>query len=80
MPLGFTFTGDSLSPSSSGPANSGLGISIQGITTGGMTTGGADVPITSAGPSPLGSLLSGVSPTELLIVAGIIVAVLFLRR
>jgi hypothetical protein len=37
--LGFTFQGDSLSPSVSGPAISGdLGITIQGITTGGTSS------------------------------------------
>lgn len=83
MPLGFTFQGDSLSPSSSGPATSGLGISIQGITTGGTSTGGASIPQAvsgSPGATPDVSGLSSISPTMLLIVGAALVAVLLLKR
>ena len=63
MPLGFNFTGDSLSPSNSGPATSGLGISIQGITTGGFSSGGASLPQSVTPASPV----AGINPTVLLV-------------
>lgn len=83
MPLGFTFQGDSLSPSSSGPATSGLGISIQGITTGGYSSGGASIPQAvsgSPGPTPDVSGLGSISPTTLLIAGAVLVLALLLRR
>lgn len=77
MALGFTFTGDSLSPSESGPASSGLGISIQGITTGGFSSGGASVPLSGTGTMPLSSSLS---PTVLMLAGLALVAYLLLGR
>ena len=79
MPLGFNFTGDSLSPSSSGPASSGLGISIQGITTGGSSSGGASVPLSGLADSSA-PLAGGLNPTVLLLAALALAAFVLLRK
>lgn len=83
MPLGFTFQGDSLSPSNSGPANSGLGISIQGITTGGFSSGGASLPGLGQGSTSgagAAGLPFGLSTTDLLVLAAVLAVVLLHRR
>ena len=51
MTLGFTFQGDSLSPSNSGPAlGAPIGINIQGITTGGYASQSGSVPSVLGAP------------------------------